>query len=332
MDQSLNDASVHCCADCSGVGGEGGISLKACKACMLVRYCSPACQQNHWPKHKKECKLCAAKLRDKVLFKDPPAKEDCPICFLPMPIKWICSFSLLPTTILSVPIYNFAIANNEEVVNKNTEMYYECCGKSICRGCFHSFRKSGNMMNCPFCNADRIDITDEEMVAGMMKRAEANDPGAICQLGCYNYHGQLGMQEDQERAIELYTRAADLGSSRSQFQLGAYYHARGDSKKEKFHYEAAAMAGHEVARFNLGYIEYKSGNVERAVKHWTIAASAGHHTAMHNLLGAFNHGLVRRESINSTLTAYNNSCAEMRSEARDAAIHADIGLSINEQL
>jgi TPR repeat protein len=92
------------------------------------------------------------------------------------------------------------------------------------------------------------------------------------------------------------------------------------------------MAGHEVARFNLGYIEYKSGNVERAVKHWTIAASAGHHTAMHNLLGAFNHGLVRRESINSPLTAYNNSCAEMRSEARDAAIHADIGLSINEQL
>jgi hypothetical protein len=31
-----------------------------------------------------------------------------------------------------------------------------------------------------------------------------------------------------------------------------------------------------------------------------------------------------RDEINSTLTAYNNSCAEMRSEARDAAIHVYI--------
>ena len=170
------------------------------------------------------------------------------------------------------------------------------------------------------------------MVAGMMKRAEANDPGAICQLGCYNYHGNEGLLQDRDKAMELWKQAVELGSIRAHFSLSTIYHARGDSKKEKFHYEAAAMAGHEAARYNLGCLEYQSGNVERAVKHWTIAASAGHHTAMHNLLGAFNHGLVRRESINSTLTAYNNSCAEMRSEARDAAIHADIGLSINKQL
>ena len=29
---------------------------------------------------------------------------------------------------------------------------------------------------------------------------------------------------------------------------------------------------------------------------------------------------VSRESVDSTLAAYNNSCAEMRSEARDAVI------------
>ena len=80
------------------------------------------------------------------------------------------------------------------------------------------------------------------------------------------------------------------------------------------------MAGHDDARYNLGNMEYKSGNVERAVKHWTIAASAGKYNAMKNLLVAFNQGLTSRESINSSLTAYNNSCVEMRSEARDAAI------------
>ena len=50
---------------------------------------------------------------DEALFKDSPAKEDCPICFLPMPIKVLCCVSLSPATITSVPIYNFADANEE---------------------------------------------------------------------------------------------------------------------------------------------------------------------------------------------------------------------------
>jgi TPR repeat protein len=93
------------------------------------------------------------------------------------------------------------------------------------------------------------------------------------------------------------------------------YNEGGNSKKAKFHYEAAAMAGHEAARCNLGSIEGNSGNIERAIKHCTIAASAGHYIAMQNLI---EEGAVSRESIDSTLIAYNNSCAKMRSEARDA--------------
>jgi hypothetical protein len=81
------------------------------------------------------------------------------------------------------------------------------------------------------------------------------------------------------------------------------------------------MAGHEAARYDLGAIEYKSGNMERAVKHWTIGASAGNYMAMHHFLRVgFEKGNVSQESIDSTLAAYNNSCAEMRSEARDAYI------------
>jgi hypothetical protein len=60
--------------------------------------------------------------------------------------------------------------------------------------------------------------------------------------------------------------------------------------------------------------------MERAVKHWKIAASAGYHKAMHNLLIALRKGHISRESIDSTLAAYNSSCAEMRSEARNASI------------
>ena len=86
-----DDASARCCAEC---GKEGSVSLKTCKACMSVRYCNASCQRKHWPKHKVPCKERAAKLRDEVLFKDPPPKEECPICFLPMPSKIICCVSL----------------------------------------------------------------------------------------------------------------------------------------------------------------------------------------------------------------------------------------------
>ena len=82
------------------------------------------------------------------------------------------------------------------------------------------------------------------------------------------------------------------------------------------------MAGNEWAQYNIGIIEYNSGNTERAVKHWTIAASAGCCHSMHELITFFEIGFVSRESIDSTLKAYNNSCAEMRSEARDAYISA----------
>jgi hypothetical protein len=72
-------------------------------------------------------------------------------------------------------------------------------------------------------------------------------------------------------------------------------------------------------------MEGRSRNIEQAVKHWVIAASAGEYDAMHNLTKNFEQGWVSRDTIDSTLTAYNSSCAEMRSEARDAVIriHSD---------
>ena len=56
------------------------------------------------------------------------------------------------------------------------------------------------------------------------------------------------------------------------------------------------------------------------MKHWIIAASAGDYCAINSLQIEFEKGRVSRELINSTLTAYNTSCAEMRSNARDAYI------------
>jgi TPR repeat protein len=150
-----------------------------------------------------------------------------------------------------------------------------------------------------------------------MKRVEANDAASLFLLANQYHHGKIGFQQDA-KAMELYARAAELGCSKAHNNLAGVYRQEGNLKKAKFHFEAAAMAGHEVARYNIGNREAQSGNMERAEKHWTIAASAGDYNAMHQLITSFKKGHVSRETMDSTLVAYNNSCAEVRSEARDA--------------
>jgi TPR repeat protein len=238
-----------------------------------------------------------------------------------MPLLLICCKSLPPATIKSIPIYDYAKAN-EELVNKAMETYYSCCGKSLCGGCRYTIHKtSNNDEKCPFCNSDRVNKTREEKIEEIMKRVEVNDAFSIYMLGNHYYNG-VGFQQDHTKAMDLYARAAELGYSKAHNRLSSFYHKGGDMKKAKFHLEAAAMAGHEGARYNLGNLEAKSGNMERAIKHWTIGASTGCYRAIDDLRIFFEHGLVDREYIDSILTAYNNSCIEMRSEARGEYIDA----------
>ena len=234
------------------------------------------------------------------------------------PKKIINCVSLPDATISSMP------KANVELAKKEMAHYYSCWGKRICKGCVYSFTQSGNIGKCHFCNADRASKTNEEVVEDVMKRVEANDVASINLLADTYYKGLNGVQQDRTSAMELYVRAADLGNTKAHGSLSDIYHEGGGLKKAKFHCEAAAMAGHEGARCNLGTMEAQSGNIGPAVKHWMIAASCGNYKAMQNLLIAFNQGSTSRATIDSTLTAYNTSCVEMRSEARDAYINTII--------
>jgi TPR repeat protein len=181
---------------------------------------------------------------------------------------------------------------------------------------------SGNDKKCPFCNSEQGGKTEEEEIAEMMKRVEANDAGAMHLLAGYYHQGIFGLLQDRTKAVALWKQAAKFGFHLGHYNLGIEYHEVGDLKKAKFHFEVSAMAGHEVARCNLGVLEGKLGNVDRALKHWTIAASSGYYKAMFHLKICFEEGYLSRESIDSTLAAYNNYCSEIRSEARDASIRA----------
>jgi TPR repeat protein len=220
---------------------------------------------------------------------------------------------------MSIPIYDFAIAN-KRLAGRGMEIYYSCCGKSICGGCVHSFRLSGNLGKCPHCKSELSAKTKDDVLKEVMNRVAANDPASMYRLAHSYEYGLEGFQQDRTKSMELYARAAALGFSKAHHQLGGIYDEGGDLKKAKFHCEAAAMAGHKVARYNLGILESNLGNMERAVKHWIIAASAGGYHAMYQLITLFKQGLVNRESVDLTLASYNDCCAEMRSKARDAHI------------
>lgn len=112
-------SAPNLCANC-GKGEEDSNKLKKCGACLSVKYCSAACQKAHRSQHKKECKRRAVELHDEKLFADPPPREECPICLLPMS-------------------------------KGNHKTFESCCGKMICNGCVYAMKMSGPKDLCAFC-------------------------------------------------------------------------------------------------------------------------------------------------------------------------------------
>ena len=296
MATPTDDAMAQCAA-C----GKGGDGLKKCTACKLVRYCGVDCQRTHRPQHKKACKRRAAEIHDEELFKQPPSREDCPICFLELPIM------------LSL------------------QEYKSCCGKIICDGCniCHGYSLASTAQSdefpCPFCRTP-IARSDEESRKRLDRRIELNDPFAIFMLGFDYFDGDNGVQHDIVKSLELLHRAAELGSIVAHGLLGEIYFdgkkAPANYKKAEYHLEIAAMAGHVRARQNLGDLELHIGNDHRAMKHFLISASGGDETSMEAIQFGYRHDLVNKDVFEKTVRAHKKSQDELKSEWRDRAAAA----------
>ena len=151
-----------------------------------------------------------------------------------------------------------------------------------------------------------------------IKRAEANDPVAIFQLGAEEYK-----KKDYRSAIEYYTRAAELGIAEAHYEIShMYLEGQGVEKergKEIHHLEEAAIGGHPYARFRLGVHEGGDGNIERAVKHWIIASTQGCDKSIKILMDFFKEGFVRKEVLDAALRAHEAAVDATKSPQRKAA-------------
>lgn len=109
--------------------------------------------------------------------------------------------------------------------------------------------------------------------------ADKGDANCIYELGNAYYHG-AGVVEDNKRAIELYTKAAEMGHTMSNFALGEiYFYGLADveenNKKAVEHYKVAGENGHAKALSRIGdyYLyDYDDLNeVERAFEYYVKA-------------------------------------------------------------
>ena len=190
---TLSSSNRQTCASC----GKEGNDLKTCSGCKLVHYCNVNCQYSHWTDHKAECSKAkrAAELRDEILFKQPESSHfgDCPLCCFPLPL------------------------------DHSKSVLTSCCRKQICNGCCYAITKrepeaSKLQPKCPFCRKAAAK-TEEEINERCLKRIEANDSVAICDMGTKYYD-----EGDYNSAFEYWTRAIALGNMEAHYQLSTLYH------------------------------------------------------------------------------------------------------------
>ena len=282
------------CANC-GKHGSDTVRLKDCTACRLVKYCGVGCQKAHRKQHKEACKKRAEELKDEQLYSqghERPEGDFCPLCTLPIPLP---------------------LAENS--------VFETCCMKRICIGCDFAAQKRG-MHDCAFCRTPCAK-NDADKLAMIKARVKKKDPEAIYLLGHQYHGGELGLQKDMRKAIELWGEAAELGSADAIYNLGIAHDwgrvVQKDRAKADQFYKKAAMQGHVHSRHQLGCYEGERGNNDRAVRHYLISAKMGYKDSVENIKDMFIDGEATKDQYAEALRGYQDALEEMKSHDRDEA-------------
>ena len=197
-----------------------------------------------------------------------------------------------------------------------------CCMKRVCNGCDMAVKQRGIGGLCEFCRTPFAN-DDASKLAMVQKRVDKGDAEAIKFLGETYYHGGLGLAKDVPRAIEFWTKASELGSLNSHYELGHTYYCGDDVEEDQpngIHYwQQAAMKGHVESRHNLGIVEEIKGNYDLAAKHWMISAKMGNEGSLNRIKKMFMEGRVTKAQYAKALRGYGDAAEEMKSHQREEA-------------
>ena len=241
---------------------------------------------------------------DPELWKPHPPTEDCPVCFVPLPLS------------------------------EGEHAYWVCCGKIICSACTIETVRAENVINikrakkkqppldhsCPFCRTalDETKFQFEE-------RVRKGDAKAAYSLAFKYRDGDArkNIPKDEAKFLELlHHAAADLSSLNAVAELGRMYcYGEDGVTKDKWkglkYLEDVIKMGDARARFILGCIEEKEENIDLAIRHWKLAAAAGEKHSMKVLWKCFSKGALGKADLEETLRAHKEACDTMNSEERE---------------
>ena len=241
---------------------------------------------------------------DPELWKPHPPTEDCPVCFVPLPLS------------------------------EGEHTYWVCCGKIICFACMAETMRATKVINakrakkklppldlgtCSFCRtASKYSASEFEY------RIRKGDGIAACSLaGLYrNGDARSNIPKDEDKSSELLHHAANgLGYSAAMAELGRMYSdgvdgvVKDETKGRKYLGDAVKM-GEVDARKTLACFEAEGGNVKLAIRHWKLAAAAGDEPSTKELWKCFCKGALEKAELEETLRAHKEACDSMNSEER----------------
>ncbi|RJE69305.1 hypothetical protein AMS70_18500, partial [Acinetobacter sp. JS678] len=114
---------------------------------------------------------------------------------------------------------------------------------------------------------DYKDVSEYKSKHDLEKAVKANDAEAIFVLASMYATGE-GEKFDQKKALELFEKSAQLGSSNAMLQLGLIYRngnevVKKDDQKALIWFEEGAKKGNPSAIHNVGLAYYKGLNVKQ---------------------------------------------------------------------
>ena len=243
-----------------------------------------------------------AEREDPLLNWTPPAREECPICLLPLPF------------------------------DEDQLFYKGCCGKTICGGCFHdqvlvdvkdgkprSFEDS-SVYICPFCRSedDDVDVLDRDM-----KQAKAGHHSTFFHVGRHYFFGQMGLPQDKGEGIKWWRRAAEVGVSIAIFSLGICYE-EGDGVEQNLdraleYCQKAAELGNIDAFVAVGRLCIQKGEMDEAVLNLRKAVICGLSDIdqFNGLRACYRGEYITKEEYAFTLRENQKATDEMKSESRE---------------
>ena len=121
---------------------------------------------------------------------------------------------------------------------------------------------------------------------------------------------------DNEKALELYRRAAALDCDIACYELARVYRDRSCAKESVECLVKATNLGNVLARREVAGLERKAGKPKVAMAHYCIAAKAGCKESMRMLTGGYKNCHVEKVDLEAALRCHHNAREELEGGER----------------